>query len=182
MAKTTDNYSIRHMVTFLGTHTYCFTHFKSAGNYDANGHYNYTMTFKDKDAEGNIKDGKTVKMTTIFNGDTFYMIVDSTKGLTVDQVQKLLNFGKNLANGLVGHKQEGREFKFVFECDTIQEKAGTVSIVARKSTKIDLEGECLAERKKKELKSEKEKAADAIAKQEAKIARMRASFAENFGD
>lgn len=183
MAKSTEKYSIRRMVTFVGTHTYGFVSFKSAKGYDENGHYKYEVTFKEKDENGNIVEGNKATLTTIFNKDKFYVIVDSTKGLTIRDVERLNAFGECLKRNLKGHQQDGRDFDIVFENDKIVEKIveknATISIEARKSTKADLKGECLSERKA--TKSDEEKAADAIAKQEAKTAKMKALFAETYG-
>ena len=183
MAKSTEKHSIRRMVTFVGTHTYGFVSFKSAKGYDENGHYNYEVTFKEKDENGNIVEGNKATLTTIFNKDKFYVIVDSTKGLTIRDVERLNAFGECLKRNLKGHQQDGRDFDIVFENDKIVEKIveknATISIEARKSTKADLKGECLSERKA--AKSDEEKAADAIAKQEAKTAKMKALFAETYG-
>lgn len=179
MAKSTEKHSIRRMVTFVGTHTYGFVSFKSAKGYDENGHYNYEVVFKEKDENGNIVEGNKATLTSIFNKDKFYVIVDSTKGLTIRDVERLNAFGECLKRNLKGHQQDGRDFDIVFENDKIVEKNGTISIEARKSTKADLKGECLSERKA--AKSDEEKAADAIAKQEAKTAKMKALFAETYG-
>ena len=179
MAKSTEKHSIRRMVTFVGTHTYGFVSFKSAKGYDENGHYNYEVTFKEKDENGNIVEGNKATLTSIFNKDKFYVIVDSTKGLTIRDVERLNAFGECLKRNLKGHQQDGRDFDIVFENDKVVEKNGTISIEARKSTKAELKGETLSERKAG--KTDEEKAADAIAKQEAKTAKMKALFAETYG-
>lgn len=175
---TTDKYSIRHMVSFVGTHTYGFLSFKSAKGYDENGHYNYNVIFKEKDENGNVVEGNKVSLTTIFNKDKFYVIVDSTKDLTINDMKRLNAFGESLKRNLKGHQQEGRDFDVVFENDKIVEKGNTITVEARKSTKASLEGEKLSERKAS--KTAEEKDADAIVKQEAKLAKMKANFVSTY--
>lgn len=170
----TDNFSIRRMMSFIGTHTYGFLSFTSAKDYNEKGQYKYNVVFKEKDAEGNIVEGNTATLTTIFNKDKFYVIVDSTKDLAIRDVERLNTFGESLKRGMVGHQQDGRDFTVVFENDSIVEKNGTISIVARKATKIDLEGERLSERKAK-VKTDEEKKQEKIAKLEAKLAILKAS-------
>ena len=177
MAKSTEKHSIRRMVTFVGTHTYGFVSFKSAKGYDENGHYNYEVTFKEKDENGNIVEGNKATLTSIFNKDKFYVIVDSTKGLTIRDVERLNAFGECLKRNLKGHQQDGRDFDIVFENDKVVEKNGTISIEARKSTKADLKGECLSERKAG--KTEAEKDAAQAKKLEAKLAALKAKMAAN---
>lgn len=169
------DYSIRRMITFVGTHTYGFLHFTSAKQYDENGHYNYTVLFKEKDAEGNVKEGNTATLTTIFNKDKLYVIVDSTEGLSIRDVERLDAFGECLKRNCEGHLQEGKEYAIVFENDKIVEKGNTITIEPRKSTKANLKGELLAERKA--AKTEGEKLAAKIAKDEAKIVAMKARLA-----